>query len=248
MIHQEKAIEPLWETKPDFEIYDLLATGMGHPEAFAFGREGMMRAVLDTETARKLGLTLENLREKHAVRTLPSKPFYIESFLTPTGKAQFFNVAPKPAENFGQEWNPEKERLPYWEPPHEAWPKNELFKKYPFYLVDEKARQRVHSQWWEVDVLKEVFPEPFVAINAKDAEPLGIKTGDIVKVYNDRGYMVAKARIHNGLKPGVLSTPKGWEKHHYIDGSFQELTSAVSSPMVANFAYSDKLVNIEKVK
>lgn len=247
MLHQEKAIDPLYETKPDFEIFKLLAEGMGYPDAFAYGPEGLMRDILNTDGARGLGVTLENLREHHAVRVLPFKPFYIENPATPIGKIQFYNVAPAPSDNFGQEWDPDKERLPYWEPPHEAWHKNELFKKYPFYMVDEKARNRVHSQWWEVKALEEVYAEPFVAIHSQDAEPLGIKSGDIVRVYNDRGQMVVKARIHNGLKPGVLSTPRTWEKHQYIDGSFQELTSAVSSPMVSNYAFSDKLVNIEKV-
>ena len=247
IMHQEKAIEPLYDTKPDFEIYDLLATGMGHPEAFAFGPEGMIRTFLDTDGARALGITLDNLRENHAIRTFPSKPYYIDVFRTATGKAQTYNTAPAPMFDYGQEWDSEKEYLPYWEPPHEAWPENELFKKYPFYMVNEKPKNRVHSQWWEIEVLEEVFHESFIAIHSKDAEPLGIKTGDTVKVYNDRGYVIAKARINNGLKPGVLSTPKGWEEKQYIDGHYQALTSTVISPVVANCAFSDLLVNIEKV-
>ena len=96
-------------------------------------------------------------------------------------------------------------------------------------------------------MLKELEPEPTLKINSVDASPRNIKTGDIVKVFNDRGHVLIKAVINDAVQPGVLTMPKGWEKQEFIDGHYQDLTSRVTNPVCANSAFFDLLVGVEKV-
>ncbi|WP_019851179.1 molybdopterin-dependent oxidoreductase [Desulfitobacterium sp. PCE1] len=248
-ILQEKAIDPLYECKSDYEIYKLLADKLGCGDAFDMDEEGYMKLWMDTDGARKLGITLENLKKEKVLRALPGDPYiYAEGgvFATPSGRAQIYNESPAPNNNYGQTFDVTKEQLPYFEPPYEAWHENPLHEKYPFTMIQDKGRWRTHSQWWDVPILKELSPEPFVRINPSDAAARNIKTGDIVKLYNDRGYVKIKAVVDRGIQPGVLSLPKGREKHEFIEGHYQDLTSRVMNSVCANSAFFDVLVQVEK--
>ena len=46
-------------------------------------------------------------------------------------------------------------------------------------------------------------------MNTKDAEIRGIRTGDVVKVFNDRGAMLAGANVTDGMRPGVVQIATG---------------------------------------
>ncbi len=67
-------------------------------------------------------------------------------------------------------------------------------------------------------------------INSIDAEKRGIQDGDIVVTFNDRGMFKVKARIHEGMKPGVVSVGEGWQPRHFAEGSYQELTGTTTNP------------------
>jgi len=255
VLWQEKAIDPLYECKPDFEITKMIAEKLGFGSQFSMTEEEYLKMWLDSEGARSLGITLDKLKKEKAIKCFPGENFVFASdgvFPTPTGRAQFYQESPAPNTNYDlrfydKKWDISKERLPYWEPPHEAWQENPLYKKYPFRLISDHVKFRTHTQWWDVPVLHELDPEPLLKINPDDAAKCGIKTGDKVKVYNDRGYVVLKAEISAGCQKGILTAPKGWEKQQFIDGHFANLSSRVMNPICANSAFNDLLVAIKKV-
>ena len=252
---QEKAIEPLYESKPDAEIIALIARKMGLGEYFPEDMDDIawIKVLLDSDELRQMGITFERLMEEKVLRGTGTKekPFIRGEgfFYTPTGRAQLYCENPQPRVNYGQNLTGiiEKERLPYFKPPGEAWPENPLYAKYPLVFIQEHARYRTHTQWFNVPMLKELDPEPLAKISRQDAEARGIKTGDIVEVFNDRGRVVLKAQVNDAIAPGVLSIPKGWQREQFIEGCFQELTNAESDPMAVNFAYFDCLVDVRKI-
>ena len=246
---QEKAVEPPYECKSDYQIYRELATAMGHPEVFEMDEFEYMKLWLDTDGARAQGLTYEEMMDKKAMRFVKEGFVFAEGgvFATATGRAQFYNEAPKPAMSYGQEWNPDHERTAFWEPSHEAWHENPLHEKYPFNLLQVHPKWRTHSQWWDVPMLEEISGPPTMHINPADAGKKGIAEGDTVKIFNDRGYVVMTANLNDGVQPGTITVPKGWEKGQFIDGHYQDLTSRVMHPMINNSAFFDALVDVEKM-
>lgn len=246
---QEKAVEPLFEAKSDYQICKLILEALGYDQVLNMDEFEYMKLWMDTDAARKLGITLENLQEKKAIRFVPENFVYGENGIlgTATKRAQFYNVKPTPQRNWGQTIEPEKERLPYWEPPREGWSENEGASKYPYVLLWEHPRWRTHSQWWDVQLFsEELYQEPFLAVSTEDAEAIGVKTGDIVRVYNDRGYVVITVHVNPGVQRGTVVIPKGWEQHQFIEGHAQNLHSRECHPMVENGAFFDSLVNVER--
>jgi anaerobic selenocysteine-containing dehydrogenase len=247
---QEKAIDPLYECKSDFEIATLLGKAMGFGEYFNMTDEETINYILDTDAARAMGITWENMKQKKYIRCY-EEDLYIHGkggvFPTPTGRAQFYLENPKPTYIYGQKYDLEKEKLPSWEPPTEAWEENPLYAKYPLRYVQEHTRWRTHSQFGRIEWLRELDPEPIVKMNPVDAEARGIKNRDIVKVFNDRGYVVLRAIINNGMRPGMVNIPHGWQSDQFIEGHYQDLTSNVINSFIPTGSFTDALVEVKKL-
>jgi molybdopterin-containing oxidoreductase family molybdopterin binding subunit len=120
-------------------------------------------------------------------------------------------------------------------------------KKYPLVYHTVRQRWRLHSQWHGTPWLRELDPEPLVKIHPEDAEKRGIRTGDVVEVFNDRGHVVIKAVLSEEMRPGMVSVPKGWQRHQFIEGSYQELTQDHCNTTDYNQSFYDVLCEVRKV-
>lgn len=244
----EKAIDPLYQSKPDFDIINLLGQGMGFAD-FAVTREEFFTRTFDNDFCKAAGISWEKLKKEKTMRYLPDE--YVHGaggkFPTATGRAQFYLEGFKPYANFGQAYDPKKESLPYWEPPIEAWHENPLFSKYPLIFTSERGRFKAHTGFTHCQWLLELMSEPFVMMNPQDAAARGIVQGDTIKAFNDRGYVVLKANVSAGTRPGMIVINHGWEHDQYIDGDYTDLTSRKFNPSVPNNAYFDVLCEVKKM-
>lgn len=253
LIWQDKAIEPMYESMSDFNIMKEIANRLGYGEFFDITEEEFIAEQLDTDAARNLGITMEGLREAKCARFLPSYEDQVAAleqaetpFTNATGRAELYTDTITKFYDIGQEYPMEKEVEPYWEPSPEASETAEIRKKYPFHLISEHMRTRTHSQWWENDYVKEFEAEPVIKIAPSDAEKYGIEAGDTVRIFNDRGYVVMKAVINPGLRPGTLSTPHSWEGREFIDGHLQSLLTKENIYATPNQVFNEVAVEIEK--
>ena len=259
MTHNAKAINPPGDAMGDFEIATLLGRGMGYNDKFTWSREEWLNAIFDNDNAQKVGIDFDVIKAAGAIPTIqPDTPFSINGanykFSTSVGRAIFYRENAAPTTDYGQEFDPRRECLPYWIPPLEGWPetaggfeRNSLAEKYPLVFMSERGKFRCHTMFNQNPWHKELLPEPVVAINPKDAEARNIRQGDTIKLYNDRGYLVIKANIDAGTRPGVIVIDHGWVEDEFIEGHYQDLSSRTTSHAVINNAYFDCLVQAEKV-
>lgn len=247
--YSEKAIEPLYESKPDGDIFRLLADKMGIGEYFQMTDEEFIDGVFDSDYSKSLGgVTLKRLREERAVSYYAKRPFIAwegNRFNTSSGRMEFYVEDPVSRIDMGQEIDKDRERLPRFFPPIEAWPENPMYEKYPLVLISERSKFQVHSQWFSTPWLKELDPEPRVKINPQDALARGIEDNTYVRVYNDRGHAVAKVNYSEGIKPGMLCYPKSWQIHQHKSGCWSELLSSAYDPVGVNSNFMDCLCEIE---
>lgn len=253
---QEQAIEPLYESKNDFDIINLLAKGMGFEEDFSMTIEEWLQFIIDNNpNAQRMGITWERMLEEKIVRCYDNEPYFQGKdgvYPTPTKREQLYRETPTPYVQYGQSFDVEKERLPYWEPPTEAWPEtvaeftaNPLAEQYPLIYTTERNKLRSHTQF-KTPWMLEIYPEPVVRMNPADAESRGLAEGDYVRLFNDRGDVTVKLTISPHVRPGLVIMPKGWERDQFKAGHYSDLTSRVFNPVCPNNCYYDALIQVEK--
>lgn len=249
----DKAVEPLGESKPDIEILRLLAEPLGLKEFFPDSDDELLEISINKPWAERIGFSLDRVKREGAVKVWyqdPDQPNIClgadGTFPTPSGRAEFYNPNPAPRvqSTTSMSFDPSIERLPRFSPPIEAWPGTEASKKYPLVFFQEHTRWRVHTQYAEVPLLRELDPEPTVKINPQDAAARGISAGDEVEIYNDRGHVVVRAVLSDALPQGMLSMPKGWLAHQHKVGAPSELTHMTLNPASVNQSYFDVAVEV----
>ncbi len=137
---------------------------------------------------------------------------------TPTGKIEAYSTAL--AENFPDD----DQRRPYVQYIADSdrfheYRESEKAKKYPYLLVSNHPRWRIHANFDDNSWLREIHTckvigldgyayEP-VWINPSDAADLGVKDGDIVKVINDRGWVLGGVYVTERVVAGAVLQDHG---------------------------------------
>jgi complex iron-sulfur molybdoenzyme family reductase subunit alpha len=124
---------------------------------------------------------------------------------TLTGRQQFYIDHP---------WFMELgEQLPVYKPPLEI-------ERYPLRWNTPHGRWNIHSTWRDVKyMLRLNRGMPVVYLNPEDAKERGIQDGDLVRVFNDFGDLIANARIYPNAPRGHITMYHGWELYQFPDRS-----------------------------
>jgi anaerobic dimethyl sulfoxide reductase subunit A len=261
VILQPKLVEPLGESKSDYQICSELAKRLGIKDAFTEGRTERdwveycliefrrLRfpelPTLDEFIASNLGAwTRPVVRPEIAFEDFRRDPQQFP-LKTPSGKIEIFS---KELYELGQpqEVPAIPKYIQEWESPFE--PNN----PFPLQAIGHHSLHRVHSTHDNNDWLEEAFPQR-VFLNPADAAARGIKDGDEVKVFNPRGTLVLPCRITPRIMPGVVDIPQGaWYEpdEQGIDrgGCVNVLTSQRWTPFAHASAQHTIMVQIEKAE
>ncbi|MDO6542689.1 molybdopterin-dependent oxidoreductase [Photobacterium sanguinicancri] len=104
------------------------------------------------------------------------------------------------------------------------------------HVVSPHPYMRVHSQLANSDVRKHenVQGRQYVLINDLDAQKRGIRSGQLVEIFNERGRVIAGAKVSDQIMPGVISLEEGaWvqfdSQGRCNGGSINVLTSSQAS-------------------
>ena len=126
-----------------------------------------------------------------------------------------------------------------------------LRKKYPLQLIGFHYKARCHSTYGNVDVLKAAARQE-VWVNPMDAQQRGIKNGDVIRIFNDRGEVHIEAKVTPRMMPGVVALGEGaWfspdEKGVDHGGCINVLTTQRPSPLAKGNPQHTNLVEVAKV-
>jgi len=120
----------------------------------------------------------------------------------------------------------ERPLLPRYIPSWEGY-NSDLVQKYPLQLITPHPRYSFHTHhdantsWLgEIPghrVLKDGYYWHPVRLSPPDATARGIKNGDIVRLYNDRGSVLCIAEVTERMRPGVLHSYYGSGKYDPIE-------------------------------
>ncbi|AXC50647.1 Asp-tRNA(Asn)/Glu-tRNA(Gln) amidotransferase GatCAB subunit C [Paracoccus suum] len=210
------------EALDDYEILGRLSARLGFEDAFTEGRsEGdwlrWLYRIIE-EGAAAIGQPLPPFDEFWAsgyaelTPTVASEA-YLERFRTdpvanrlgtPSG---LIEIGSEAVRSFGYDDCPGR---PNWRPPLE-WLGAPLAAQYPLHLMSNQPARRLHSQWDHARYSRESKPggrEP-VRMHPDDAAARGIAQGDVVRVFNGRGSLLASADLSDALRPQVVQMATG---------------------------------------
>jgi DMSO reductase family type II enzyme molybdopterin subunit len=187
-----------------------------------------MEFVLDYSSQTKK-VSLEDLRQAGAVRFRGTGP--------PGGAAGFYSDYSESEPLVPQRWFVEKkqrwptltgrqqfyidhtwfiecdEALPTHKPPPAAGG------NYPLVLSGGHTRWSIHSQWRDQRTLLRLQRgEPVVYLNDRDAAERGVNDHDLVRVHNDLGAVVMRAKLARYVRPGQVFVYHAWEPYQFRGG------------------------------
>jgi trimethylamine-N-oxide reductase (cytochrome c) len=223
IVAMKKLVDPLFEARNDFDIFLDIAKRLGKEKEFSEGKDEMGWIKSFYEDAQKQAKAknipmpeFDAFWNGDGIVEFPitsGKSFVryasfredplLNPLGTPSGKIEIFS------KNI--------EKMAYDDcPPHPTWmePKERLGgpgAKFPLHVVASHPRHRLHSQLCGTK-LRDTYAvngrEPCL-INTKDAADRGIADGDIVRVFNDRGQILAGAKVTDEIRPGAIRVNEG---------------------------------------
>lgn len=194
------AIPPRGEALPNTEVFRRLAARMGLDDpCLQESDEEMARQAFHWDHPRMKGITFERLEKEGTVRLSvpdPYTPFAEGGFPTASGKCELRSEA-LAAEG--------SDPVAGYVPPRESVasaPK--LAERYPLAFISPPAHHFLNSTFSAQPVFVRREGEAAVTVHPDDAASRGIAEGDMVRVFNDRGEFLARARVSDAARRGLV--------------------------------------------
>jgi len=275
---EPKCIEPVGESKSDYEVVCEVATKLGLYEELTQGRtvKEWIKRGYDSSGVKDL-ISWDEFNEK-GYYVVPSRTdwdkdpaglinFYNDPdgnpLSTPSGKLEFYS------ERLAQHFPDDKERppIPKWvekSETHDERLSSSRAKMFPLLMMSNHGRWRVHAQCDDISWTREVLtckvtgPDGYkyepIWLHPSDAENRGIKTGDIVKVFNERGTVLCGAIAWERIMPRVAYVDHGARCDWIIPGKLDRggainliAPEEIISKNCGGEATSGYLVEVEKI-
>ncbi|KXF82280.1 molybdopterin guanine dinucleotide-containing S/N-oxide reductase [Enterovibrio coralii] len=269
LVPMKKVVEPQFESRDDFTVFADMSEMLrpGGKDVFTEGKDEMewLKGFYDEaqKAARSARIRMPKFNKFWADNELIEMKFnkknaefvrhaafrtdpVMNPLGTPSGKIEIYS---RTIEGFGYKDCPAH---PTWLAPDE-WTGSA--KDGELQLMTAHAAHRLHSQFNYAKIREEYAitnREP-ISINTEDAAARGIKTGDLVRAYNNRGQVLVGALVTDGIKKGSVCIHEGaWpdldaQTGICKNGGPNVLTSDIPTSRLANgCAANSSLVKIEK--
>jgi biotin/methionine sulfoxide reductase len=251
LVAMRKVAAPIGEARDDFAIFAGLAERMGLETPFTEGRDVSQWLAHLYEPTRKAlaaaGWDAPSFAEfwQRGELALPSAPDdggFLRAFrndpdqhrlTTPSGRIEIHSET---IAGFGyDDCPPHPTFMPSTEQP---------CRRHPLTLIANQPSTRLHSQldFGSHSQAGKVAGREVVRLNPLDAAARGIRDGDVVRLFNDRGACLAGARLSDHVMPGVIQLatgawydpdPDGGEKPLCIHGNPNVLTRDIGTSKLA---------------
>ena len=265
VIFADQAVKPAFECKNIYDMMTGLAEKLGVKEKFTEGRtqEQWLRHLYEQSRANLPELpTFDQFRREGIFKKVDPNGFFVaykdfredpekNPLQTPSGKIEIYSSR---LAEIAKTWKLAEgdviDPLPIHVDSFEHYG-DPLMEKYPLQLSGFHYKARTHSTYGNVDVLKAANPQE-MWINPIDAQARGIKDGDRIRIFNDRGEVQINAKVTPRIIPGVVALGEGaWyaPDNHRVDhsGCINVLTTQRPSPLAKGNPQHSNLVQVEKI-
>jgi anaerobic selenocysteine-containing dehydrogenase len=227
----QQAAAPQGEARSNFDVAQALAQRMGlTDEIFTLSPQDAARALFKGATG-------------PAAKADPARLFAGESiniahdwngqpFKTPSGKLEFYSeqlarqgISPMP------DWNEDPIEMA------EA-------AKWPLRLLTAPGYFQAHTAYSGVSFLRQREGKPFCVLNPEDAGQRGLKQGDEVRLFNDRGAIGLMLQVSDEVQPGVVLVPGQRPTAETVSGTINMLCSDRYTDMGEGATYQSTWLDV----
>ncbi len=222
ILAMEQTIDPLGEARHDYDIFCELAKRMGTELEFTEGRNesDWLRHIYNSsrQRAAEHDLTMPSFesfwKKGHIEIPKPREPYVILSdfradpnlFPLPTesGKIEIFS---KIIDSYGYD---DCIGHPVWLEPVE-WLGGKEIKDFPLHMISNQPKTRLHGQMDNGKISREskINQREPVWIHPDDAKERNLSSGDIARLFNLRGEILAGIVVTNEVRKGVVQLSTG---------------------------------------
>lgn len=224
VLRVRKAVELPGEAREDWKILIDIATRMGY-DLGSYEKASQIFDEIAMAAPMMVGISFDRLEVEGIQWPCPepghpgTSTLFLEKFNTPDGKAIL-----NPVDHTDQIERPTKE--------------------FPFILNSGRILYQYHSSTMsrKNKALNDFANEAYVLMSLIDADRLGLKTGDRVKLANNRGELITTLRESTEVSVGELFMP--W---HFSEALVNNLTSAKLDPFSKIAPFKLSACRVEKV-
>jgi anaerobic selenocysteine-containing dehydrogenase len=262
-----QAIEPLGECRSNVELFRALAERMGFDDdCFRETVDAMIDRALDSTNPWLKGITRERLEREPHIRLnfnasngcatkqvgtdvpvnstehsspanrAPFLPFAEGKFPTPSGKAEFYSETLK-----SKGLDPVVAFAPPSESRHGAKAAG-----FPLELLARKPDNHLNSSFANLASVRMMEPGMGdLEMHPTDAAARGVRDGDRIRAFNQRGEIVLEARVDGSVPPGVVAARLDWARFNPGGGNINVLTSEKLTDMGNAATFYSVCVEVE---
>jgi anaerobic selenocysteine-containing dehydrogenase len=242
--YNAQAIEPQGEARSNWDVMRGLALTMGFNDPWLQENASeVIRGILEATAASSpqlVGITFERLQAEGtlplAISAEERVPFADGRFATPSGRLEFYC---EQAMTYGLD------PLPDWVPDAES-PFREAPATGRLPLLSPAAHHFISSTFANQPTMIGKERVPTLRIHPEDAAARGIRSGQAVRVRNERGWCRLLAEVTTDIRPGALVTTSVWWPRHSPDGrNVNWLTPDRLADLDGGSTFYDNLVTVE---
>ncbi len=230
-----KVIQAPGEVIPETEIYYHLAEKLNlniSNELIPKPGNDNIEKWLENRIKGYSDLTLQTLKQAPVLAPGLQEIAY-EDFVfdTPSGKIELFSETAK------LKWGISE--LPAYTSINHGENRN----KYPLIFLTPNTGNRIHSQFGNLEIIKETTPEPCARISVEEANRRGITEGQRTRIFNEYGELKCRVSISSRIPAGIVVLPNGiWFSE---GGGVNRLIAGQETDIGYGAAFHDNRVEIE---
>jgi anaerobic selenocysteine-containing dehydrogenase len=263
-----QAMEPVGECRSNVELFRALAERMGFDDdCFRETVDSMIDRALESPNPKLKGITRERLEHERQIRLTfdepsapkavgedesdiaavnrcatqdqnPFLPFAQGNFPTPSGKAEFYSETLK-----RQGLDP----VVAFTPPAESrYGSRSKAAGFPLELLARKPDNHLNTTFANVTSVRKMETQlGEIEMHPSDAEARGVRNGDRIRAFNQRGEIVLQARVNGSVPPGVVAARLDWARFTPGGGNINVLTSEKLTDMGNAATFYSVCVEVE---
>lgn len=232
MQYGPRAVDPQGEARSNVQVAQALAQRMGLADpVFRMSPPELLAELFKGATGKPGTVDVKSLPTAGPINIAPTDEGQV--FKTPSGRLEFYS------ERLAQQGAPP---MPDWTPdPEEV----RDAQRWPLRLLTAPGYFQAHTAFSGVAFLRKREGEPICVLHPEDAQKRGLKTGEKVKLLNQRGTVGLMLKVSDEVRPGVVLVPGQRPDEEAVSGTVNMLCSDRYTDMGDGATYQSTFLDVQ---